>query len=342
MASLVRVVVIASFVVACHKEAKPSQTSAGSGSVVAAAVGSAAIAPQGGAPDAAAVVAPATHAVCFTEDSSAQVVAFAADEHAATFCVKGGEGAGEGKTTCARVDLATGAVTEAVAPVAPAAAVVVKQSDGTNQVCKGDACVTLALPPADGTYMIAVSDDGAHAVATLDGDKKAAYLLDAQTGKKLKTLKVGDAEHPCPEEPSFANDRIFIPAYDCNGAGATGFLYGLDGKRAGTVENVDVERGRPYHLDGNQFAFAGRGGGGYEIVDVKTGKSISHVGFERPSDCDDKHDCFLLGEGMYWSAIPMVTTPAGLVVLSSQTVRVVNVATGKVDKSWRIPACPAT
>jgi hypothetical protein len=26
----------------------------------------------------------------------------------------------------------------------------------------------------------------------------------------------------------------------------------------------------------------------------------------------------------------------------AQTLRVVNVATGKVDKSWRIPACPAT
>jgi hypothetical protein len=278
----------------------------------------------------------AAPAFCAVEDGMAAVTAFTADDHAATFCVDAQDTKG-----CATVDLATGAVHATGQPAETPPPYEIKQDASSVQICKAGACVALALPkPPDNGYQVEVNADGTRAIAAGE-DAGPVTVLDAQTGKMLKHFKLGDADHPCAEHPYFANDRIYAALNDCNGPGGPGVLYTLDGKKLGLVDHIDTTSSRPLHVDGSQFGFAGRGGNGYEIVDVATGHSIRHASFDPPADCDDKHDCNLLGEGMAWRANALARTTGGkLAVLGRQTVRIVDLATGKVEKSWRIPACP--
>jgi hypothetical protein len=331
----------------------PSGEAAGTGSAGPAwwAGSSAAAAPQGSA------VAPvplidagidsaAAPRVCFPTDQDHYFGGFFADDRAATLCVYTEDDAGEKKkhNTCLAVDLATGAwrrvPDDAAAPIKrrPSDAPVVKQSAKAVAVCRGRDCKKLAVRPPDGSepYLWAVSEDGKRVI--LAGDRlKGAVLLNAETGKKVRTIK--GTEGGCWDTVDFLDDVVYIAINVCAGPGAEGAFYSWKGKQLAKLEDINPYGAVPIHLTGTLWAFGDLGGYLVAIVDSKTLKQrLLKIPEVAQPDCDG---CYVVAGSPVGADDSLVKLPSGkLVDLGTNSVAVVDGVAGKIEQQYPLPMCP--
>ena len=325
-------------------------TAGSSGSAGSAAAGSAAAAAGSAAGSGSAGSAAAPKAgYCVPADVDNTLVAFAADDKTATFCLRK-EGDEKAAPACTAVELATGAYRAAAAPPPPAPAsdaFAVKQEAKGVQVCRGNACKKLDLPRpkvADGElqkYQVSVSDDGKRVVATGGGLDGVAFL-DGGTGKKLKSVKLGD-DSTCLEGARFVGESVYVATSNCAGPGGSALLYTFAGKKIGEVateDKINVYGAEPIHVGGDNWAVVGYGGGDVLVFSAKTGKQVHLIEVKQPEDCEQ---CGLvLGTAAQWSAAPIAKLSSGkLVTLAGAGVSILDPATGKVEKTHALPICPA-
>jgi hypothetical protein len=320
-------------VTGCGKKAEtpPPPPPVGSGSAAGSGSGSAAGSAAGSGSAAA--------GPCLPQDASASLADFTATEKAAVFCIKTEEA-----TQCWAIDLATGALTKGAPPSPPAKPYEVKQADGAAQICKtgGGACVTLDLPKLPksddaGSYQIAVKPDGKLAVAT-GGELKQLVVLDAISGKKRKSFKVGHDDYACMGSAAWVGDSIYVTANVCAGPGGQGYVYTPAGKLLGSTTKVNAYGSEPgVQVDGDQWAFTNFGGNGYEVLDVKTGKTIRVVEVNATAPCEL---CEFFGDASGW-AVPPLAKAGGKLITIGTVIGVTDAATGKVEKQLQLPACPA-
>ncbi|MBA3542667.1 MAG: hypothetical protein H0T79_23830, partial [Deltaproteobacteria bacterium] len=300
----------------------------GSGSAVAAGSGSA---------------APSKAGFCIVPDGTNSLTSFTADAKAAMFCVANEVYTGDAPVVtpaCATLDLATGALASGTAPAAPKPELEFKQAKDGVQACKGAACVKLDVPGLtehDGAvtpYAITPNGDGT-LLTVIGNDLKGVLVLDAKTGKKKHTLKVGDGDYTCTEQAEFLGDAVYVVNSVCAGPGGKGYLF-RNGKQYGTVGAVNVYGSSPFQLDGDVWAFSGFGGTDLELVDVKAAKSIRKIEIPNPEECASCDS--LNGESQM--ATPLAKSGTKLVAISGLGVSVIDPQTGKVEKTHRFEVCP--
>jgi hypothetical protein len=261
------------------------------------------------------------------------------DDKSVTFCVDNGP-----VRSCYHVDLASGTMTTAKPPPEhPKPEYHAEQDDKGARVCKGaatgDACTKLELPPikseAEGShiYGIDIKPDGKLVAAAGGGD---LIILDGATGKKLKQVKVAAGDHKCVAHPVFIGDSIYVTADVCSGPGAQGYVYAGDGKQLGIIKAVNVYGSDPVLVDGTTYAVAEFNGGSYAEFDAKTGKTLRTVKVERPADCENCDD--ILGDASGWGVTPLLKVGTKIVTISG-VVAVTDPASGKVEKTIKIPTC---
>lgn len=327
-------------------------SSVAGGTAGSAAAGSATAAGSGaGSGSAGSAAAAGKPAYCVTNENENTLIAFAADEKTATFCI-GKETDAKAAPKCTTVDLGTGAYRAAAAapPPAPVSdSFAVKQDAKGVEVCRGNACKKLDLPkPKPGEdgelkrYQISASEDGKRVVATGAG-LAGVVFLDGGTGKKLRTVKVGDDSGVCLERAQILGESVYVETSNCAGPGGSAVLYSWAGKKLGDVEKseeVNVYGAEPVHVGGDSWAAAGFGGGSVLVFSAKTGKQVQLMEVKQPEDCEQ---CgMVLGNAAQWSAQPLVKLPSGkLVTLDGSGVSILDPAAGKVEKTHRMPICPA-
>jgi len=319
------------------------------GSAAGSAAGSAVAGGSGGDGSAGGSGDGAPRAHCIPSDAEHVLSTFVADDKTATFCLKK-ESDEKGASTCTTVDLATGAYRPAAAlparPAAPAAALTIKQDAQGVEACKAGACTKLELPAPkveDGSvseYRVAVSEDGKRLVATGDA-LEGVVFLDGVTGKKLRTVKIASADS-CIDDAYFLGESVYIAASNCAGPGGSAVLYSFAGKKLGDVgaQGFNTFGAEPLQVAGDQWAVAGYGGSGVLVFDARTGKELHLVEVKPPADCDRCGE--VLGTAAHWSASPLVKLPAGkLATIDGTGVTIIDPATGKIEKTHRLPICPA-
>jgi hypothetical protein len=291
--------------------------------------------------------APRAH--CIPSDAEHVLSTFVADDKAATFCLKK-ETDEKGASTCTTVDLATGAYRPAAAlparPPAPAAALTIKQDAQGVEACKAGACQKLELPAPkveDGSvseYRVVVSEDGKRLVATGDA-LEGVVFLDGVTGKKLRSVKIASTDS-CIDDAYFLGESVYVATSNCAGPGGSAVLYSFAGKKLGDVgsQGFNTFGAEPLQVAGDQWVVAGYGGGGVLVFDARTGKALHQVEVKPPADCDRCDE--VLGTAAHWSASPLVKLPAGkLATIDGTGVTIIDPATGKIEKTHRMPICPA-
>jgi hypothetical protein len=345
-----RVALISMWLVAAcgsKKDEGPAGGSAAAGSAAAGEGGSAAAgsAAQAGSPGGA---AQASH--CVQSDADNVLSAFVADDRTATFCLRK-ETDEKSPPACTEVDLATGAYRPAATPpprAAAAAPLVIKQDASGALACKGAACKKLELPRPkveDGSvveYNIAVSSDGRRVAAT-GGGLDGLVLLDGATGKLLKAVKIA-SDDTCVEGAVFVGDAVYVETSHCGGGpGGSGALYSLDGKKLGDVGTgeLNVYGAEPIQVAGDRWALVGYGGGTVLVFDGRTGKRVHLVEIKPPEGCARCGE--VLGTAAHWSAAPIAKLPSGkLATIDGAGVTIIDPETGKVERTHRMPICPAT
>jgi hypothetical protein len=286
---------------------------------------------------------------CIQSDAENVLTAFAADDKTATFCLRK-ETDEKGRPACTEVDLATGAYRPAAAPPARSAAaapLTIKQDASGIEACKGAACKKLELPRPkveDGSvveYNVAVSGDGKRLAAT-GGALDGVVLLDGTTGKKLKAVKIA-SDDTCVEGAVFVGDAVYVETSHCGGGpGGSGVLYSLDGKKLGDVGagEINAYGAEPIQVAGDRWALVGYGGGAVLVFDGKTGKKLHLVEIKPPEDCARCAEA--LGTAARWSAAPLAKLPSGkLATIDGTGVTLIDPETGKVERTHRMPICPA-
>jgi hypothetical protein len=301
--------------IACKKKGD-SQPSTGSAVAVAgdaaAVVDDAEVAViDAGAVDAGAAVAAVPFCLAPEDDEDVMLREVAKDAGSLTFCLDLEE-----RVKCAKLDLASGKL--AGVAVVPAA----KQKEG-----KAFDTSKLDLP-ADHDYATAVSPDGKTIAATTDIEGKL-FLVDATTGKTKKVV-TWKADGGCMEAPSFIGDHVYVQYNVCAGPGATGWIVSADGKKLGSLRHVNPS-GTFYALGNDRYAFEDFGGGGVEVVDGKTGKTVGHVDIENLVDCED---CAAFRTG----ALGLVQVGGKLVQLG-QHITIIDPAAMKIEKTIKWPLC---
>jgi hypothetical protein len=287
---------------------------------------------------------------CVTADMENVLAAFGADDTTATFCL-GKEGDDAGSPTCTAVDLATGAYRAAaaapVAPDAPPPALDIKQHEKGVEACKDAACRKLDLPKPgieDGQifpYKTAVSSDGRRVVA-FQGAGADVVFLDAATGKRVKTLKLAN-DSTCIESAHFVGESVYVETSNCAGPGGSGAVYSWAGKKLADVapEAFNPFGAEPISVGGDRWALVGFGGGDVLVFDGKTGKQVHLIEIPEPAGCERCGE--VLGGGpSHWSATRIAKLSSGkLVTLDGAGVSIIDPAAGKIEKTHRIPICPA-
>jgi hypothetical protein len=277
-------------------------------------------------------------APCVKHDPDTQLAAFDhVDDKSVTFCVDLKD-----KRDCYVVDIASGAMTASKPPpLHPKPAFHVEQDNKEAKLCKGDAtgaaCTKLDLAPLKGDrenliWDIAIKADGSQVAAIGGGE---LVILDG-AGKKLKTAKVVRGDQQCPGHPSYMGDAIYVPVGVCAGPGAEGFVYDATAKQVGNIKEVNVFGAEPVLVDGTTWAIAGFGGGDYAEYDTKTNKVTRTVKVDRPADCGE--ECDLFGDAATAGTTPLIKVGDKLVLIGA-VIAVTDPASGKVEKSIKIPAC---
>lgn len=292
----------------------------------------------------------ATPGYCVTADPQNVLAAFGADDTTATFCLDK-EGDDAGSPACTAVDLATGAYRAAAAAPVPAdpppPALDIQQHEKGVEACKGAACRKLDLPAPgleDGQifpYQTAVSNDGRRVVA-FEGAGADVIFLDAATGKRVKTLKHPN-DNTCIESAHFVGESVYIGTSVCGSPSGSGGLYSWAGKKLADVapESFNPYRAEPISVGGDRWALVGFGGGDVLVFDGKTGKQVHLIEIPDPEGCDRCGE--VLGGGpAHWSATRIAKLSSGkLVTLDRAGVSVIDPVAGKIEKTHRIPICPA-
>lgn len=324
----------------CKKKAPSAEGGSGSAAVVKVAV----------PVDAAVVVAAAPPVdaappACLPSDPAAVLEAFSADDRAATVCVSA--------TRCIAIDLGTGVAHDVAHPPAPAPAATagyaVKDDATGAQLCKGAACVKLALGPtaasdagvhaAVDSHHVFVSASGLYAIALLVDDQVIG-VFDTTSGRKAQAIAHTN-QGACLEGARFLDDVIYVTHTNCNGPVATAELYGTDGKLIGTLDGLNVEGGTPVRLSADTWVVPGLGGAGALVFEPKTGRIL-----RKPMGGPDKFTqcagCTPLGTGEHFAASPLVVTASGKLVEvgDSGGVWVIDPNNGQTVRAWPILTCP--
>lgn len=306
--------------------------------------------PAGTGAGAAGAGAAATPGYCVTADLQNVLAAFGADDKTATFCL-GKEGDDAGPPACTAVDLATGAYRAAAAAPVPAdpppPSLDIKQHEKGVEACKGAACRKLDLPAPgleDGQivpYKTAVSSDGRRVVA-FEGAGADVIFLDAATGKRVKTLKIAN-DSTCVESAHFVGESVYVETSVCAGPGGSGVLYSWAGKKLADIapESLNPYGAEPISVGGDRWALVDFGGGDVLVFDGKTGQHVHLIEIPEPEGCDRCGE--VLGGGPpHWSATRIAKLSSGkLVTIDSAGVSIIDPAAGKIEKTHRIPICPA-
>jgi hypothetical protein len=280
---------------------------------------------------------------CLTSSHDNVLVSFTADDRTATFCLKTGEDA-KAAARCTAVDLATGAYREAVMPppAPPPPALTIKEGARGVEACTGAACKKLDLPRPkdDGPYAASASADGKRLVVT-GGALEGFALLDAATGKQLKTVKVAD-DGACVEGASFVGESVYVATSVCAGPGGSAALYSAAGKKIGDLapEEINTFGAEPIHVGGDHWAIVGYGGGDVLVFDARTARKVHLVEIQSPEDCEPCGE--VLGEAASWHVSPLAKLPSGkLATLDGAGVTILDPATGKIERTHRLPICAA-
>ena len=260
------------------------------------------------------------------------------DDKSVIFCVDKGAA-----RDCFSVDLASGAMARATVPAEhPKPEWHAEQDDKGARVCKGaatgDACTKLDLAPIKGEtttmYGLDIKPDGKLVAATGNGE---LVILDAATGKKVKTTKVAAGNLKCVAHPVFLGDAIYVTADNCEEHTAQGVVFDATGKQLGVIKEVNVYGADPVLVDGTTFAVAEfHGNGSYVEFDAKTGKVLRTVKIEAPKDCKECPD--ILGHAAGWGVTPLLKV-GGKIVSIGELIAVTDPATGKVEKTIPIAIC---
>jgi hypothetical protein len=267
--------------------------------------------------------------VCFT--AATEATNLIADDATATLC------SNDKPVTCARVDLASGAWTAvATAPAVPTAApgtFVVTQSATGVAVCRGDACTKLSVPaPGEGDpYLAAASSDGKRAVLASVGWKGARFF-DVAADKQVTAVTL-TADGGCLDTVAFVGAFVYLATNVCAGPGAEGKVYNWRGKVTATLDGVNPYAIAPVEV-GGRYAVADIDGTAVAIIDGKTGTSQT-VSVPRV-DCE----ACSIGGGMPFNGALAKTPNGKLVMTSPKLAVVVDPATRRIEKSFRIPVCP--
>lgn len=245
------------------------------------------------------------------DDADGTLKLVAADDRTVTFCFHREE-----RDKCAVLELASGSLTATAPRSAPAAA---KPAPIDTSV--------LALPKNQ-EYSTVLSPDGKTIAATSEGITSTLFIVDAATGKLRKKVKWA-ADGGCMEPPSFIGDNIYVQYNVCAGPGATGWIVTPRGKKLGSLRHVNPT-GVFHKVGETRYAFESFSGGGIEIVDATTGKSVKAL--DLPLSCDG---CPSFGP----SAFSLVQVPDGKLVQFGPTIDLVDPVAVKVDKTFTWPQC---
>ena len=258
---------------------------------------------------------------------SSSASAFAADDKTATVCIKlDGEPA---VTKCLALELAT-AKWSSVGQAPP--------SQAKPAVDKAK----LDLPKLEDSaqYALETSADGKQIITTAQiKGKSAIVVLDAETGKRVKTIPLGDGTNACLEDAHFVGDAIFAIVSVCAGPGGTGYFFTRDGKQLATIDpTTNVYGAIPLHLDGDRWAFAEFGTAGFVVADVKTGKVVATYASAETPDTNDQ----MQGSGPAFADDTLRLTAGGkLVMVSSAGISVIDAKSLAVVKPVKFPLCLA-
>lgn len=286
-------------------------------------------APASTAPAPAPAPAP-TGPACLPTGDERWLAAFTADDRAATVCLEA-EGVA---ARCVAIDLATGAATAAARPVPAAhrpATLEIRQDKRGVQLCRRGACTRLDLPPppADATYHVDLSDDGALAVAA-EGGLAKPVILDAATGKRRAEVTVTDGDYQCFESATFLGQTLYVLTSVCAGPGGQATLYRPDGTQLRALElSVNPYGASPVHLGGARYAILDWATNDYAVIDATTGAEVRAVA----APCDDCD-----GRGLA-NTSDLARTPAGKVVTVGPRLVVSDPTTGKIERDHALPMC---
>ena len=220
---------------------------------------------------------------------------------------------------CARLDLETGTFTtvaEVKKPSLPA-------TEGKVEVAKLD------LPAG---HEWATARDANTIAATTDIPGQL-FIVDAASGNVRKIVK-WSADGGCMEAPQFIGSNIYVQYNVCAGPGATGWIVSPDGKKLGRLSHVNPT-GNFFAIGGTRYAFEDFAGSAIEIVDGKTGKSVTQI--EIPSPPSDCAGCASFRTGN----LALVFVPTGPLLLQfGSRITMIDPNTGKIEKTIAWPLCP--
>jgi hypothetical protein len=242
--------------------------------------------------------APAGKPYCFPRDTPTYLDRISATDDAVMFCAKSDKA-----TACVTASLATGAVTGAAnpPPVPEAVAPATTSADGTRRV---------------------------------DNGKNAIHILDAKTGKTVKSIRIGDPEFKCTEGSQYLGSTLYATSSLCDKPRSVGWLFDKSGELIGDkLDGVNLQGAKPFHLGGDRWAFRSSDSEDVLVVDVTTGKQrvISVLTPAQVGGCCDVN--------LAPKIAPLALTPSGKLVEVGASVAVIDPGKPKAEHAWLLPAC---
>lgn len=162
-------------------------------------------------------------------------------------------------------------------------------------------------------------------------------LLDARTGKRLRTLAVA----PCTSDFGFLDDTIWIQGSKCNWIDEWSYLLDRDGHPRAVLDQIHAMWARPTPLDGDLWAIPGTAGDGYVVFEASTGVVR---GVQRSTPHYDDigcHDCTPASAKGPGEVPAFTRTPGGRTLLFTAGVAVLTPDLGAVERHWPLPVCAA-
>jgi hypothetical protein len=214
-------------------------------------------------------------------------------------------------------------------------------TDDTATFCAPAACVSVALATGAFTYATTPPPKpAADPPAMVDSDgkwrlkrtPKTVSILDAKTNREVTTLNIADKDFKCVDSVRFLRSYVYATASLCNMPRAVGFIFSPDGKQQGApLDGVNLQDSLPFHLKGDRWAFKSNDTEAVMILDAAN----MDVGTVDPAT---KAQTASLAK-ITGTIPPLALTPKNKLVSLGGVVGVIDLATGKAERSWPLPIC---